>query len=118
MTVYAARATCNQAQRVLENAGGRAGSVRVQVKCVPSTEKAGRFDLAQIGANARRATQDSTTVGYIGESDPHATRFSEPILEAAGIAQLPNDAMPKLLTAIAAAPDGGGLREFVYQQLK
>ena len=106
-TVYVAAADCNLATRALENEGGRAGSVRVRIRCLPSTEKAGHFDLAQIGANARRATEDSSTVAYVGEPEPHATRFSETILEEAGIAQLSNlngsQAMHKVLRAIREA---------------
>ena len=33
-----------------------------------------RWSLAAVGANARRATEDSTTIGYIGELAPAATR--------------------------------------------
>ena len=55
--------------------------------CLPQAESSRRLDLAAIGANARRATEDSTTVGYIGESTRAASRFSAPILEAADIPQ-------------------------------
>ena len=122
-TVYAAAANCNLATRVLENEGGRAGSVRVRILCLPSTEKAGHFDLAQIGANARRATEDSTTVAYIGEPEPHATRFSETILEEAGIAQLSemngSQAMHKILHAVREADTSStSLRGAVNDQLQ
>jgi hypothetical protein len=122
-TVYAAAANCNLATRALENEGGRAGSVRVRILCLPSTEKAGHFDLAQIGANARRATEDSSTVAYIGEPEPHATRFSETILEEAGIAQLPSTvgskAMHMVLRAIREADtSSASLREAVRDELQ
>ena len=64
--------------------------MRVRLSCLPDVRRGGRLDLAAIGANARRASEDSTTVGYIGETDPAATRFSETILEEANIAQLPH----------------------------
>jgi hypothetical protein len=123
VTVYAGAAYCNMAQRHLENEGGRAGSVRVRLRCLPATEKAGTYDLAQIGANARRATEDSTTVAYIGEPEPHANRFSETILEEAGIAQLTGPfmngakAMHQVLSAIREADDSQGLREAVDDQV-
>jgi hypothetical protein len=41
-----------------------------------------------VGANARRATEGSTTVAYLGEPDPAARKQSRPIVEAAGIAEL------------------------------
>jgi ABC-type branched-subunit amino acid transport system substrate-binding protein len=73
----------------------------VRVSCLPSAEGARGLDLAQIGANARRATQDSAAIAYIGEPTHAASRFSEPILEAAGITQLSGmsgaQAMRKLL---------------------
>jgi hypothetical protein len=122
-TVYVAAGACDQAKRALGNEGERVGSLRVRVACVPSTEEAGRFDLAQIGANVRRATEDSTTIAYVGELDPTSVRFSETILEAAGIAQLPempgSKAVHKLLPAIEQALDeGGNLRQSVYDQLR
>ena len=121
-TVYAGAAYCHLATRALEGEGGRAGSVRVRIHCLPATERAGHFDLAQIGANARRATEDSTTVAYIGEPEPHATRFAEPILEAAGIAMLPNmigsKAMHRILHAIReAGTSSSSLREAVNDEL-
>lgn len=122
VTVYVAQGYCQQAGRVLENADGRAGEVRVRLRCLPSTEKAGRFDLARIGANARRAAEDSTTVAYIGEPEPHASLYAAPILEAANIAQLSNEigsrAMHRVLSAIEGAGTGSGsIRESVLDEL-
>lgn len=121
MTVYAAAPLCAEAERVLARQGERAGSVRVTVTCLPRVESGERIDLAQIGANARRATEDSATVAYIGEATPAATRFSAPILESAAIPQLSNfsgeAAMSKLLKAIDEVPDGGSLRESLTDQL-
>ncbi|MBW8060634.1 MAG: hypothetical protein FVQ78_10035 [Solirubrobacterales bacterium] len=89
--------------------------------CLADSAVQGRLDLAVIGANARRATEDSTAVGYIGEPDPAASRFSRPILESAGIAQLSGlsgrTAMAKLLGAIREAGSSGSLRESVRDSL-
>jgi branched-chain amino acid transport system substrate-binding protein len=102
--VYAAASLCAEAERELARAGGGAGDVRVRIVCLPSAEGDGRLDLATIGANARRASQDSSTVAYIGEPTGAATRFSAPILEAAGIRQLSDTsgarAMRELLKAL------------------
>jgi hypothetical protein len=122
VTVYAGVAYCNLANRELESEGGRAGSVRVRIRCLPATAKGGSYDLAQIGSNARMATEDSTTVAYIGEPEARATEFSEPILEAAGIAQLSDlngsQAMHRILRAIREADTGSqSLREAVDDQL-
>ncbi len=55
----------------------------------PSASRAprsrGKLNLATLGANARRATEDSTTVAYLEASDPRAARFTHPILETAEI---------------------------------
>lgn len=47
-----------------------------------------RVDLATVGANARRASEDSSAVAFLQLGDPAVNRFSEPILEMAGIGWL------------------------------
>ncbi len=90
--------------------------------CLPNAESSQKLDLARIGANARQATEDATTIAYIGEPTHAATRFSEPIIEAAGIAQLTEtsgaSAMSKLLRAVNEAGDAGSLRASVLDQLE
>ena len=117
VSVYAAASLCSEAESELARDGGKAGDVRVRVVCLPSAESSQKLDLAQIGANARRATEDSTTVGYIGEPTRAASRFSEPILEEAGIAQLTEisgaAAMRQLLQAVEEAGSSSSLRESV-----
>jgi len=88
VSVYAAAPLCAEAEKELARHGGRAGDVRIHVICLPRVESDGELDLAVIGANARRATEDSSAIAYIGERTKAATRFSEPILEVAGIRQL------------------------------
>lgn len=121
-SVYVAAPLCADAERELARDGGGAGDVRVRVVCLPSAESSQELDLARIGANARRATEDATTVGYIGEPTHAASRFSEPILEAAGIAQLTETsgaaAMRKLLRAVDEAGDGASLRQSVLDLLE
>jgi hypothetical protein len=102
--------------------GNRADDLRVRVVCLPRSETNGRIDLAQIGANARTAVEDSSTVGYIGEPSKAATRFSAPILESAEIPQLSSlpgaAAMSKLLKALEEADTSGSLRESVNDELQ
>jgi branched-chain amino acid transport system substrate-binding protein len=121
VNVYVSAPLCAGAKRELANSGGRPGDVRVRVVCLADTEADNRLDLATIGANARRATEDSSSIAYIGELDPSATRFSHPILEAAGISQLSNQsgsaAMTKLLSAIKRASGSSSLREAVADEL-
>jgi hypothetical protein len=92
--------------------------------CLDDSAGAGRWSLAAVGANARRAIEDSTTIGYIGEPGAVASGFSRPILETAGVPQLPGGsgavAMDKLLHAIrqAGSPESpGDLRESVRNTL-
>jgi hypothetical protein len=68
--------------------------IAVRFECLPAARGSelgqgvggGRqIDLATAGANARRATEDSTTVVYIEPDDPGVGRFTNPILEEAGI---------------------------------
>jgi hypothetical protein len=85
VTVYAAAPLCKGAEGQLAREGAQAGEVRVRITCLPPVERHGRADLAAAGANARRATQDSTTIAYLEAPGP-AAKFSETIVEAANIA--------------------------------
>lgn len=70
-------------------AQGRGGDeLKLRVVCLDAAGAGGRWTLAKVGSNARRATEDSTTVAYIGEPDPKARRQSRPIVETAEIAEL------------------------------
>jgi hypothetical protein len=93
----------------------------VRAVCLPSGRPAGRLDLATLGANARRATEDSSSVAYVAAPGPPATQFTLPILEAAGIPRLTDPsgatAMQRLLAAIDRAGSSGSLREAVQRQL-
>jgi hypothetical protein len=130
VTAYVAAPLCAEAKQELEREGARAGELRVRLFCLEVTTPAGGtdqapagaggLDLATVGANARRATEDSTAVGYL-QAPGAAVRFSRPILEAAGIATVVDDsgtrAMNRLLDAIATA-DTGSLRQSVSDALE
>lgn len=118
VTVYVSgESLCEGARQELRGSNERAGSLRVRIICLddPGT-------LAGTGVNARRATEDSTTVGYITEPDPTRASFSRSILDAANIAQLSSasgaEAMSKLLQAIRRAGDSASLRESVLEQVR
>ena len=110
---------CKGARQELSSSNGRAGSFRVRMVCLSEAESSSST-LAAAGTNARRATEDSTTVGYITEIDP-TSRFSRSILDAAGIAQLVSSsgsaAMSRMLRTIRQAGTSDGLRESVYDEL-
>ena len=88
--------------------------------CLPSPREAKKLSLATLGANARRATEDSTSVAYLEAPDPKASRFVHPILETAQVpwvlASSGTVAMRRLLQLIEKG-DGGPPRESLRQAL-
>jgi len=75
------------ARLALEQAGGEAGTLEVEASFLDDA-KGGVWDPVAVGANARRAAQDSSAVAYIGELDSQPTRASVPITNDAGIVQI------------------------------
>lgn len=121
VTAYVVAPLCAEAEMALARHGAEVGEVRVRVACLPSSEHGEKQDLAAIGAGARRASEDSTSIAYIATTDPIAVRFSETILEEANIPQLPTSsgerAMAKLIHAVAEAGNASNLRASVNQSL-
>ena len=118
--VYVSDPLCASAKVELDRRGGRAGNYEVEAVCLAAAEGVRGVDLATVGANARRATEDSTTVGFIADPDQLARRGSRRIVEAAGIAQIGGypgwSAMKFILDAI----DEGGSsspRSDVYENV-
>jgi branched-chain amino acid transport system substrate-binding protein len=114
------RRLCAEAQRELRS-HPRAGDARLRAVCLDDTGPGGRWRAARVGANARRALEDSSTVAYIGEPEPAAARFSAPILESAGIAQLTGESGGRAARKVAAAIRAGGSgspREAVLEALR
>lgn len=103
VSVYVAAPLCKEAEATLRKAGGKAGDLGVDAVCLPSVESKGPADLAVAGADARRATEDSTSVAFVEAPGP-AARFAEPIIESAGIAWMKTDsgavAMRRVLKAL------------------
>jgi hypothetical protein len=120
VTAYVVAPLCVGAEAELAREGNRAGELRVKAICLPNARGAGKLNLATVGANARKATEDSTTVGYLEAPDPTAARFTHPILESASIAWISQSsgrkAMAELLKALEAA-DTGSLRESIREAL-
>lgn len=101
------KAFCDEAKAALAQAGGRAGDVRLRAICLDDTG-GGRWRLAAVGANARRAAEDTSAIAYLGEPDPAAARFSRPILEAAGIGQDTGPSGTAAMAAVLRALRGAG----------
>lgn len=121
LNAYVSASLCAGARQELAAADGRAGDVRVRAVCVEDRRARGGSRLAAIGAAARRASEDSSSVAYLGAAEPVAVRFSETILEEAGIARISAEsgslAMRKLLRALRRSGDAASLREAVYERL-
>jgi branched-chain amino acid transport system substrate-binding protein len=98
-------AIANGARLALADAGGRVGPLRVRGVYLDDTE-GGEWTLAQAGANARRATEDSSSIGYIGDVDSGATKASLPITNQAQLVQISPASTAVDLTRLPAA--GGG----------
>lgn len=116
VSVYVAKPLCAAAEGELEKEGKQVGEVRVRIVCLPPIQRHSRADLATAGANARRATEDSTAVAFLETAGP-AAKFTESIVEAAGIAWLETSdgstAMHRVLHALAdnSSSPRSGVRE-------
>lgn len=117
VTAYVEAPLCAEAQRELKRHDGRAGDLNLQAVCLPNSRKVQKIDLAKVGANARRATQDSTAVAYLEAPDPRVSRFTHPILEKAEIPWISRQsgaaAMSRLFELIESTGSGS-----VRQQLR
>lgn len=111
------RGLCREARGARR--GERAGAARVRVVCLDAGGADGRWTLARVGANARRAAEDSTAVAYVGEPDRRARAQSRPILGAAEIAAFgagPAAAAVREVEAALAAAGGDNPREAVRER--
>jgi branched-chain amino acid transport system substrate-binding protein len=82
-------AAVNGAKLALEQAGGKAGDIKVTYKPLDdSTAQAANWTPEQTSANARKAAGDKSTAVYLGEFNSGASAVSIPILNEAGIAQI------------------------------
>jgi outer membrane protein assembly factor BamB len=104
----AGRASCKGAGKAVADSGGRAGDLHIHVRCLDDSNGTAPWTLAAVGANARQAIQDTSTIAYVGELDPAASRFSRTVVESAEIAQLPaTDGAAAMRTILHALPDSG-----------
>ncbi|HEX3042327.1 MAG TPA: hypothetical protein VHP56_09610 [Solirubrobacterales bacterium] len=112
------RKLCAGARDEAARIGAEVGDLKLEVVCLDAAGDAGRWTLAQVGANARRATEDSTTVAYVGEPAPRAREQSRPIVDAAEIAELGGVSGEEAVTAVVAAirdGDASKPRDAVFQ---
>ncbi len=85
------RDVVDAARLALADAHGMAGRLRIRATYLDDTSGQGtkvRWSPAAAAANARRASQDSAAIAYIGDFDSGATRYSLPITNEAHILQV------------------------------
>jgi len=114
------REICAEARQEASRAG-EPGGFELRVVCLDAAGPEGRWTLAQVGANARRATEDSTTVAYLAEPARAARRQSLPIVEAAGIAELGGVSGKQAVARVAAAieeSDSSDPRQAVFDAVE
>jgi branched-chain amino acid transport system substrate-binding protein len=71
----------------LDQAGGRAAGIEIRARVLDDAGPAG-WDPVAFARNARRASEDSSTIAYLGDLDSGATRVSLPITNEAEIPQV------------------------------
>ena len=93
------RACAGGARAVLEEAGSAAAGIEVGLTVLDAWAASAGDSAAVAGDNARVATQDSTSIAYLGETDSALTRTSLPITNDAGLLQVsPARPAPELLS--------------------
>lgn len=104
------RRLCDEARK--QAAQGQGGEdLKLRVVCLDAAGADGSWTLAKVGGNARRATEDSTTIAYVGEPDPKARKQSQPIVEAAAIGELGGLSGREAIARITAAIRDGDASE-------
>ena len=100
----AGRAVEAGARLALEDAGGRAGGLKIRMRTLSSTEPGGEVwkpDL--VNANADRAVEDPHAIAYLGELGFGGSAVSLPVTNAGGMLQVsPTDG----LTSLTRMPPG------------
>jgi hypothetical protein len=105
VSVYVAAPLCAEAQREAGRGGGDAAGPEVRVVCLASVETGSGVDLARAGRNARRASEDSTSVAYL-ESPGPAAKFTRSIVGAADIAWVETGSGATAMRHILSALEG------------
>lgn len=114
------RDVADAAKLALEDASGEAGGLAVSAEYIDVAGRdESRSDPVTAGENARTASEDSTTIAYVGELDSATARTSIPITNLAGILQVaPGSGASDLVTAEPFTDDipteiqGSGRRTF------
>ena len=114
VSAAAARATAAGQRLALEEAGGRAGDLDVQLVELDSAEPGERlWDPDVVSMNAQEAAGDPQAIAYIGELDYGASAVSVPITNEAGVLQVsPGDGLTSLTRTPLGRPRAGPERYY------
>lgn len=107
VSVYVVAPLCREARREVDDAGRRAGDLKVRVLCQRRLEGGGRADLAMAGVDARRATEDSSSVAFLVAPGP-AAAFTRSIVETADVAWVKTSSAATPVSRILRALEGDG----------
>jgi branched-chain amino acid transport system substrate-binding protein len=101
-------------RRALDERGGRAGGLRIQLRQLPATDDGERpWDPGLVAENAHRAADDPSAIAYLGELDYGATAVSLPITNDAGLLQVsPGDGLTSLTRPAPGRPRNGPERYY------
>ncbi|MCW3017593.1 MAG: transporter substrate-binding protein [Solirubrobacterales bacterium] len=78
----------NSEKLALEDAGGRVGKFIVKYVSLDDSAGPAGWEPKSVSEAARKAAQDKTTIGYLGDLDSGASAISIPVLNEAGILQI------------------------------
>jgi branched-chain amino acid transport system substrate-binding protein len=90
----------------LQDAGGRVGKWRVQLRVLNDAGPVeGTWEPGLVSANARRAAQDDKTIAYLGEMSTGASAIAIPILNETGVLEVsPTDSVTGFTREAGANP--------------
>jgi branched-chain amino acid transport system substrate-binding protein len=114
VSAAAARAAAAGERLALEDAGGLAGDIEIELVQLGSTEPGERlWDPEVVTMNAQDAADDPRAIAYIGELDYGASAVSVPITNDAGLLQVsPTDGLTSLTRAPLGRPRAGPERYY------
>jgi branched-chain amino acid transport system substrate-binding protein len=114
VSAAAARATAAGQRLALQEAGGRAGDIDLDLVELDSAEPGERlWDPDLVSMNAQEAADDPRAIAYLGELDYGASAVSVPITNEAGVLQVsPTDGLTSLTRTPLGRPRAGPERYY------
>jgi branched-chain amino acid transport system substrate-binding protein len=114
VSAAAARATAAGQRLALQEAGGRAGDIDIDLVELDSAEPGERlWDPDLVSMNAQEAADDPRAIAYLGELDYGASAVSVPITNEAGVLQVsPTDGLTSLTRTPLGRPRAGPERYY------